>query len=1236
MVLGGDGLDEEDLMDLSVEAEISELDDSKVEQMVSKCMEAIKKVKVNVLNKLEDVFGEHKIILDNAAGISVFKDRDLFCNLAEGEPIRIDGVGRKSPGVFTAACGETTFGSAYYSTQVRANILSFAECVDNMVAVRYVHDGDYFAIHPTEESVWYRFDRDQQNNVYVCDMYNNAGKFVAVATVAENMAKYNKREVERARIARSYIRNHGAITEGELIKLLGAGKIRNTRISVQDVVRAHAIWGKDLMNIKGKTTANKGKPEVLEKDNIITRILQVDQTIYVDLLYFNGKVYLLTLFQPSEYIDVRLLRGRNQEELLFSIKKALKFMKNCGFKVIQMRCDGEAAIDSEWMKTELDMDIDISGGGDIKSAERKIRTIKERLRAFITTLPYKLTDRLEDWLMKYVIYYLNFTPTTTSMDNRSARERIRGTLIDANKDLKHGFGDYVQAGESSTDNTMTERARGAIALMPVGNTEGSWWYMALGTWRPFKRVRAQALPIPDEVIEYINNKANSDKKRFGDNLVVGLYRGNDVVDFSDEEDEGVNYYNDGIDLVGLQHDNFIPADNVNENVGQESDSDEDVEEQQPILGVFDDNEEPTADEIIELNDQGAGINEENGGGDLINQPEEQFADDFGQHANHRGDGEQAQGRRYNTRNRGLEQGFWKGAAVALKRIRRKVRNFDQIGGRNSKINSMRKAFLRRTFGMHMSVREGIKKLGYEAVLSIVKELIQLVDMKTFEGVDINSLSEEQLKLIITSSTFLKDKYTAQGVFDKLKARLVAGGHLQDRTIYDNGASPTANTSSVFMVAAIAATEGRAVATIDFPGAFLHSEMPDDDKPVLMRLNKFETKVLIAIDPSFKQYVLKNGTCVVKLKRALYGCVESARLWYEKLSGDLESVGFTKNKHDMCVFNRIEENGKQSTLVIHVDDVLVTACSEAVIDKIIDDICRMYRSLSVHRGRVLDYLGMTFDYSTIGKCKVTMKQYVSDLLEFCKDIEGTAKTPASDSLFQVEDNGEILSSAEKKLFHSVTAKILYLAKRVRPDLLTAISFLTKRVTAPYISDLRKLERLVRYIRGTQELGIVLEGSKQISVLGYVDASYGVHSDYKSHTGTIIGIGKGPIYAKSSGQKLNTKSSTEAELVGLSDSTAQIIWVRNFLIDQGYNMEPATIYQDNQSTIKLVKNGKSTSDRTRHIAIRFFFIADKVASKEIKVEYMATGDMIADILTKPLQGQLFLKLREKLLNWPSGDS
>ena len=113
-------------------------------------------------------------------------------------------------------------------------------------------------------------------------------------------------------------------------------------------------------------------------------------------------------------------------------------------------------------------------------------------------------------------------------------------------------------------------------------------------------------------------------------------------------------------------------------------------------------------------------------------------------------------------------------------------------------------------------------------------------------------------------------------------------------------------------------------------------------------------------------------------------------------------------------------------------------------------------------------------------------------------------------------------------------------------------------------------------------------------------------------------------------MNTKSSTEAELVGLSDSTAQIIWTRNFLMEQGYEVDAATIYQDNMSTIAMVKNGKSNSDKKKHIAVRFYFVADRMKNGEIKVEYLRTGDMVADILTKPLQDAKFYELRQELLN------
>jgi hypothetical protein len=127
---------------------------------------------------------------------------------------------------------------------------------------------------------------------------------------------------------------------------------------------------------------------------------------------------------------------------------------------------------------------------------------------------------------------------------------------------------------------------------------------------------------------------------------------------------------------------------------------------------------------------------------------------------------------------------------------------------------------------------------------------------------------------------LKAKHTVDGAFDKLKSGLVAGGHLQDRDI-------CSTTVSVFIVAALAAGEHRALAAIDFPGAFVNSYMPlEGDTVALIRLNKILTNVLISIDPTCNPFFNSNGTCVVKLKEALYVSVESAKLWYDKILNDL--------------------------------------------------------------------------------------------------------------------------------------------------------------------------------------------------------------------------------------------------------------------------------------------------------------------------------------------------------------
>jgi Cft2 family RNA processing exonuclease len=148
---------------------------------------------------------------------------------------------------------------------------------------------------------------------------------------------------------------------------------------------------------------------------------------------------------------------------------------------------------------------------------------------------------------------------------------------------------------------------------------------------------------------------------------------------------------------------------------------------------------------------------------------------------------------------------------------------------------------------------------------------------------------------------------------------------------------------------------------------------------------------------------------------------------------------------------------------------------------------------------------------------------------------------------------------------------------------------------------------------------------------VDASFAVHVDGKGHTGVAITAGKGTIYAKSSKQKIMAKSSTEAELIGLTEGIAQVVWIRNFMIAQGYSEHhPATVSQDNKSAIIMTEKGRSTSTRTRHMAIKYFFAKDYLDRKEIDIRYVPTGDMRADLLTKPLQGKLFMKHRAALMN------
>jgi hypothetical protein len=245
-------------------------------------------------------------------------------------------------------------------------------------------------------------------------------------------------------------------------------------------------------------------------------------------------------------------------------------------------------------------------------------------------------------------------------------------------------------------------------------------------------------------------------------------------------------------------------------------------------------------------------------------------------------------------------------------------------------------------------------------------------------------------------------------------------------------------------------------------------------------------------------------------------------------------------------------------------------------------------MAVIRGKEHVFLGMNFTFLPHQTVRINMRDYIQeDISDFHEDVTKGATTPANKNLFDISTNALPLNPKQAEIFYSIVAKLLYVAKRCRPDILLAIAFLCTRVSCSSSEDWYKLQRLLQYLHRRIDEYAIIGADSLHSIKTWVDVSYGVHSDLKSHTGGLISLGHGVVLCKSAKQKLNTKSSTEAEVVGASDYLPNTIWANYFLKAQGNHITENNFAQDNRSAIQLEKNGrKSCGQQSRHINIRFF--------------------------------------------------
>jgi hypothetical protein len=497
--------------------------------------------------------------------------------------------------------------------------------------------------------------------------------------------------------------------------------------------------------------------------------------------------------------------------------------------------------------------------------------------------------------------------------------------------------------------------------------------------------------------------------------------------------------------------------------------------------------------------------------------------------------------------------------------------------------------------------------------------------------------EQEMKRAIEVIVFLTEKRD-----NTVKGRLVYNGRpTREWLSREDSASPTVSSESIMLTAIVDAKEERDNMTADVPNAFIQTTMPDPkegEDRIIMKITGVLVDLLVETAPEvYGPYVVfENGKKVlyVQVLKALYGMLIAALMWYKQFRGDLEKEGFKFNSYDPCVANKMV-NKKQHTVRFHVDDLMSSHEDTKVNDEFLKWLNKMYGKVGevkATRGKVHDYLGMNFDFSEKGKVKIDMINYMKAMVNDFSIKFGekdTAPTPATDDLF-AEGNGPKLDKKRAEEFHTFVAKGLFACKRARPDIHTAISALCTRVKSPNEDDWNKLIRLLKYINGTLEDKLILAADDLHVLKWYYDAAFAVHPDFKSHTGGGFTYGIGFPISNSTKQKLNTRSSTDAELVGADHGSTMILWTKLFMEEQGYEIKKNILYQDNKSTILLENNGKkSSSKRTRAINIRYFFLTDQIEKGNLSIEYCPTSEMIGDFWSKPLQGKLFQKFKKQIM-------
>ncbi|XP_062103149.1 uncharacterized mitochondrial protein AtMg00810-like [Humulus lupulus] len=370
------------------------------------------------------------------------------------------------------------------------------------------------------------------------------------------------------------------------------------------------------------------------------------------------------------------------------------------------------------------------------------------------------------------------------------------------------------------------------------------------------------------------------------------------------------------------------------------------------------------------------------------------------------------------------------------------------------------------------------------------------------------------------------------------------------------------------------------------------------------------------DPTHSNYVCH-------LDKVLYGLKQSLRAWYNKLSSFLLTWGFVNSSVNSSMFTYCHSTAVLVVLV-YVDDIILTGSNPSLIAKLLSNLRSTFAIKDL--GQLHYILGIQVHHSAAG-LHLNQHKYIQDLLHRAEMLDSkiyhTPMTTAT--VFSAHDGTPLPDGTQ---YRSIVSALQYFTMTL-PDISFAVNHVCQYMHSPSDTHWQAVKRILCYLKGTAHHGLLLQPCSEFNLLCYTDADWASCLDDRRSTGAYyIFLGHNIISWSSSKQRVVSRSSTESEFRALADGVAELSWIQFLLRDLRMQQHSAPLLLcDNISTTYLTANPVLHA-RTKHVEIDFYFIRERVASKQLVVRFTPSEDQLADALTKALPSARFLQLRSKL--------